>query len=345
MKNIVILGGGTGTSTLLKGLKKYPANLSVVVSSWDDGGSNGRLRKELKAFPFSDIRQCLVALGEEGYWKDFFSFRFNKGPLNGHTAANLFLAELERITKSVTEPINIAKQLLNVKAQIYPATLSPAVLSAVLENGKKIIGEHLIDCPQKGKFSRIKNLKLVATKPNPEAAKAILKADVLVLGPGDLFTSILPNLLAPGLGEAVRKSKAKKVFVGNLMTKDGQTNGFKASDLVLEILSHVPNLDYAILNKKLPPKNILQKYRHDKSEMVALDKEVLKSLDVYPVRSPMPFGIGSSDRSELTSNGVNIILEDLLVSKEAKKVKGDILKRSFLRHNSEVLAKLIWQMV
>lgn len=319
MKNIVIIGGGTGTSTLLTGLKKYPANLSVVVSSWDDGGSNGRLRKELKAFPFSDIRQCLVALGEEGYWKEFFKFRFNKGPLNGHTAANLFLAELQTITKSVTEPINIAKELLGVKAQIYPATLSPAVLSAVLENGKKIVGEHLIDSPQKGKFSRIKDLKLVATKSNPAAAKAIMNADVLVFGPGDLYTSILPNLLAKGLGKAVRKSKAKKVFVGNLMTKDGQTNGFTASDLILEVLSYVPDLDYAILNKKLPPKNILQKYRHDKSEMVMLDKEVLKSLNI------------------------NVILENLLVSKEAKKAKGDILKRSFLRHNSELLAKLIWQ--
>ncbi len=319
MKSIVIIGGGTGTSTLLKGLKKYPVNLSVIVSSWDDGGSNGRLRKELKAFPFSDIRQCLVALGEEGYWKDFFSFRFNQGTLAGHTVANLFLAELQKLTGSVTEPINIAKELLNVKAQIYPATLSPATLIATLENGKKIIGEHLIDSPQKGKFSRIKNMQLKASESNPDAVKAILKADVLVFGPGDLFTSILPNLLAPGLGEAVRKSNAKKVFVGNLMTKDGQTNGFKASDLVLEVLGYVPNLNFAILNNQLPPKKILLKYRNDNSEMVEVDNNILKALDV------------------------SVILEKLLVNKEAKKVKGDILKRSFLRHNSERLAKLIWQ--
>jgi len=319
MTNIVILGGGTGTSTLLKGLKKYPANLSVVVSSWDDGGSNGRLRMEERAFPFSDIRQCLVALGQEGYWKEFFKYRFSSGELKGHTAANLFLAQLQKITHSVVKPISIAKDLLKVAAQIYPATLSPATLIAVLENGKKIVGEHLIDSPQKGIFSRIKSLQLKKGKFNPDAARAILKADVLVLGPGDLFTSILPNLIAPGLGRAVMNTKAKKVFVCNLMTKDGQTNGFQASDLVAEILKYVPNLDYAILNKKQPPKNLLNKYHHHKSEVVVVDKDRLKYL------------------------GVEIILDSLLVSREAKRARGDILRRSFLRHNSEKLAKLIWQ--
>ena len=319
MVNIVILGGGTGTSTLLKGLKKYPLNLSVIVSSWDDGGSNGRLRTEEGAFPFSDIRQCLEALGEEGYWKEFFKYRFSSGELKGHTAANLFLAQLQKITHSVVEPISIAKDLLKVSAQIYPATLSPAVLSAILYNGKKITGEHLIDSPQKGKFSRIKSLRLMKGKFNPQAAKAILKADVLVFGPGDLYTSILPNLIAPGLGKAVIKTKAKKVFVCNLMTKDGQTNRFTASDTISEVLRYVPNLEYAILNKKNPPKGILKKYRHHKSEVVAVDKDRLKYL------------------------GVEIILDSLLVSREAKKVRGDVLKRSFLRHNSNKLAKLIWQ--
>lgn len=305
-------------STLLKGLKKYPFNLSVIVSSWDDGGSNGRIRKEYNAFPYSDIRQCLVALAKKGKWKDYFQIRYSEGELAGHTAANLFLANLEKITKSVEEPINIAREILGVKAQVLPATLTPATLSAVLENAKKISGEHKVDSPQAGKFSRIKLLKLTGGKINPKAVRAITSADVLVFGPGDLYTSVLPNLLAPGLKKAVLKSKAKKIFVGNLMTKNGQTNGFKASDFIWPVLKFVPDLGFAIFNKQQPPKNLLQKYSADKSEMVELDKEGLKK------------------------TGVNIILEDLLESGEAKKARGDILKRSFLRHNSEKLAKLIW---
>ena len=321
MKNIVIIGGGTGTSTLLKGLKNYPVNLSVVVSSWDDGGSNGRLIKELKAFPFSDIRQCLAALGEPGFWKDFFSYRFSQGELAGHTAANLFLAQMQKLTGSVTEPINIARQLLNVKAQIYPATLSAATLIAVLESGKKIVGEHLVDSPQKGKFSPIKFLSLSGGKANPAAAKAILNADVLVLGPGDLHTSILPNLLAPGIKLAVAKSQAKKVLVCNLMTKNGQTNGFRASDFVLEFLKYYPVLDFVILNSQTPKKEVLNKYRQHQSEMVEVDKERLKNLNI------------------------NIILANLLSPEKVKKTKGDSLKRSFLRHDSKKLAKLITKLI
>ncbi len=320
MKRIVILGGGTGVSTLLKGLKKYPVKLSVIVSSWDDGGSNGRLRRELKAFPFSDIRQCLAALAEEGYWKNFFKYRFAKGELKGHTAANLFLANLQKITGSVEEPIEIAKKLLGVQAEIFPATLSSAVLVAKLQDGRKIIGEHLVDSPRKGKFSPIKSIQLMSAKFNRKAVLAIKNADLLVFGPGDLYTSVLPNLVAPGIGQAVLKSKATKVFIGNLMTKDGQTNGFQASDFIFSVLEYVPNLNYAIFNKQIPPQNLVRKYRDSKSEMVQLDKDRLKAA------------------------GVNIILENLLLKQEAKKVKGDVLKRSFLRHDSKKLAELVYEL-
>jgi uncharacterized cofD-like protein len=177
-----------------------------------------------------------------------------------------------------------------------------------------------VDSPQKGRFSPIKTLLLAGGKANPQVRAAIVNADVLVFGPGDLHTSILPNLLAPGLGEAVAKARAKKVFVCNLMTKDGQTNGFKASDFVLEFLRYSEGLDFVILNSRAPRNEILKKYRHYQSEMVAVDKENLKSL------------------------GINIILADLLAPEAAKKAHGDGLKRSFLRHDSNKLAKLVYEL-
>ncbi len=319
MRNIVIFGGGTGTSSLLKGLKNFPVNLSVIISSWDDGGSNGRLRKELNVFPFSDIRQCLAVLTPHSLWQKFFQLRFTQGELKGHTAGNLFLAGLEKTTNNLEQTIEIASQLLKIPAKILPATLSPAVLSAQLMDGRKVVGEHNIDSPRSGKFSPIVQLSLGKAKPNPQAVKAINTADVLVFGPGDLYTSILPNLVAPKILSAVKKSKAKKVFVGNLMTKDGQTNNFKASDFIRTITHFVPQLDYAIFNSELPNQRQLKTYQQTQSFMVAIDKENLKHC------------------------GVKIILEKLLLKTPVAPVKGDVLMRSFLRHNSQKLAKIIYE--
>src|SRR3989344_21191 len=163
MKNIVIIGGGTGTFTLLSGLRKFPTNNSVIVSSADDGGSTGRLRKDLGVFPPGDLRQCLVGLSyTEEHLKQLFNFRFESGELKGHTAGNIILAALEKITGSVDEALLLASKILNVRGAVVPVTLKPTLLSAVLANGKKIISEHQIDMPRKIQNSKFKiqNLRL-----------------------------------------------------------------------------------------------------------------------------------------------------------------------------------------
>jgi uncharacterized cofD-like protein len=323
MKNIVIIGGGTGTSTLLKGFKNLSANLSVIVSSWDDGGSNGRLRKELKAFPYSDVRQCLVALATNKDWKSFFEYRYSKGKFSGHTAANLFMAQLQKSTKSVQEPIEIAKKILGVSAQITPATLTPSVLEAVLEDGRKIVSEHVIDSPRKGKGSPIRKLNLKKGILNPLAIKMIKNADVLVFGPGDLYTSVLPNLLAPGVLNAVKRSLAKKVLVTNIMTKTGQTDGFKASNFIKEFTKYAgkKTLDIAIVNSGKPNTKVLETYKKDKAVFVEQD----------------------INDNELL--GTKIIVKPLLSEAIYKKSKGDKLFRSIIRHDSKKTAKIIMELI
>ena len=331
-KNIVIIGGGTGTFTLLSGLKKYPANLSVIVSTADDGGSTGRLRRELGVMPTGDIRQCLLGLSDTNQEiKDLFAYRFEQGPLKGHVAGNIIIAALEKLTGNIQLAIERLSKVLKVKGSIYPATLKPTTLSAILENGKVIRGEHNIDEPKvnlKPASARagrdgfkIKNLKLEPSLPaNPKAIGAILSADVIVFGPGDLYTSILPNILPTGMAEAVKKSKAKKVLVANIMTKFGQTDGFKASDFVKVSEKYLGGKIGAVLeNNKRPSSDILKKYSTEKAKFVEAD---LKS-----------------------GQGLKVISENLISDEVVKKASGDKLKRSWLRHDSDKLAKLIWKLL
>jgi uncharacterized cofD-like protein len=327
MKNIVIIGGGTGTFTLLSGLRKYPSNNSVIVSSADDGGSTGVLRRELGVMPPGDIRQCLVGLSyTQKEMRELFNFRFNKGSLAGHSVGNIILAALEKIA-GTEEAINLAGKMLNVRGKVLPVTLTPTTLSAVLQNGKKIVGEHYIDDPfsakaTKGRQSPIKSLHLTLAKANPKALKALEQADAIIFGPGDLFTSILPNLLPKGVAEAVRKSKAKKVLITNIMTKFGQTDGFKASDFVKVLQSYLGgNIDIAIVNSKKPAFGVLRRYAKEKAVFVEPDvKKTLKS-------------------------GIRTATTDLLCDDVYKKASGDILKRSMLRHDPDKLAKIIWQLI
>lgn len=325
MKNIVIIGGGTGTFTLLSGLRKYPSNNTVIVSSADDGGSTGQLRKELGVFPPGDLRQCLVGLSyTDRPMRDLFSYRFERGGLAGHTAGNIILAALEKITGNVEQAINLAGKMLNVRGQVLPVSLAPTVLSAILKNGKKLVGEHNIDDQNpKGKASPIKSLHLSAAKANPKAILALKQADVIVFGPGDLYTSILPNLLVKGIAEAISQSKAKKVLVTNIMTKFGQTDGFKASDFV-EILKRFlakARLDVAIMNNKKPSSKLLAIYNKQKAEFVEPNAKAAEKL------------------------GVKVIASDLVSEFVQPKISGDRLQRSFLRHDSDKTAKIIWEMI
>ncbi|MFY9463160.1 MAG: gluconeogenesis factor YvcK family protein, partial [Candidatus Sungiibacteriota bacterium] len=208
MKNIVIIGGGTGTFTLLAGLRKFPTNNSVIVSSADDGGSTGVLRRELGIMPVGDIRQCLVGLSyTDDAMRNLFSYRFDRGTLAGHTVGNIILAGLEKTAGSMEKAIALAGAMLNVRGAVLPVTLVSTTLAATYADGKKVSGEHLIDEPRTHRTSPIVSLKLTPAAPaNPAALTALEKADAIVFGPGDLFTSVLPNLIVKGVAERIRAS-------------------------------------------------------------------------------------------------------------------------------------------
>jgi uncharacterized cofD-like protein len=319
MKNIVIIGGGTGTFTLLSGLRNYPATNTVIVSSADDGGSTGILRKELKVMPPGDIRQCLLGLSRATKeTQELFNFRFNKGSLRGHNVGNIIVAALEKITGSIEQAIYLAGKILDIRGQVLPVTLAPTNLSAVLMNGKLLKGEHRIDDQNpKGVAVPIKTLKLSQSKANPKALQAIKNADVIVFGPGDLFTSILPNILVSGVAPAIISSSAKKVLITNIMTKFGQTDGFRVSDFVRVLESYLRGkIDVVLANDKKPAMSILNKYGKEKANFVELDLKNTKELKVISL--------------------------DLISKHITKKASGDKLRRSFLRHDSRKVAKLIW---
>lgn len=315
-KNIVIIGGGTGTSTLLEGFKKYPVNLSVIVTTSDDGGSSGILRKELGVLPPGDIRQCLVALSSNKKLASIFAHRIATGEQKGHAIGNLILANLEKELGSATKAIELVSSFLSVQGSVIPVTLKPTFLSAILENGQVIEGEHNIDQPSKNLESRIKNIELkLNLKANPKAIEVIRQAGVIVFGPGDLYTSTLPNLLAKGIKEAINASLAKKVLVTNIMTKNGQTNGFKVSNFVRETEKYLNGkISYVLANTKVPEKDAINLYKKERSEVVELD----------------------------TQNVLTKVIAGNFISKTVfKKSKADNLNRSHLRHDSNKLAKII----
>jgi uncharacterized cofD-like protein len=325
-KKFVLIGGGTGSSVLLSGLKKLTPNITAIVSTSDDGGSNFKIRKDFGIIPPSDLRQCLLALANvKGPLLELFNYRFSKGDFSGHTTGNIIFAALSEIYSSPEVALEELSKLLNITGEVLPVTLKPTILSAVLENGKKIVGEHLIDEPSfingsLGKPSKIKELTLTPNVPvNPKVLAAIKTANVIIFGPGDLFTSTIPNLLVKGVKEEVNKSKAKKVLVTNLMTKHGQTDGFAASDFV-KVLEQYLNgkIDYVLTNNKKPSKNILKKYTQEKAKFV------------------------EADVSELARLKVESIIQNFISNEVVGLKKGDVLKRSMIRHESNKLAKIIW---
>lgn len=323
-KRIVVIGGGTGTYTALMGLKKYPVHLSAVVSMADDGGSNKVIRDEFGLLPTSDIRQCFVALAEdngetEKLFRDLFMYRFHKGKgdIKGMTFGNLFLAALSDILGSQAEAIKKTSKILKLKGQVLPVTLDNSRLAAVYENGHKVFGEHLIDEPRHDGTLRIEKIMLEpSSTANPEAVEAIKRADLVVLGPGDLYTSLIPNLLVRGISKALCASAGKIAYVLNLMTKYGQTHNLCAADHVAIVERYIGKqcLDAVVVNTDPIPNSILKQYRREKSFPVADD---------------------------LGSASYRVVRSGVLGDMEIKKVKGDKLKRSLIRHDSEKLAKIL----
>jgi len=260
-KKIVVVGGGTGTYQVLTGLKKYPVDISAVISMCDSGGSTGRLRKELGILPPGDVRRAILALSDLPFARktleEVFDFRFEDGKtLAGHSLGNILLAALTQITGSMDRAIEEASRILNASGNIYPVTLDKTNLVAILKDGTRVFGETNIDMRNIKPEVPIKTVFLTPkAKVFKGAAKALKEADLIVLGPGDLYSSLVPTVLVKGVTRAIKKSKAKLVYVVNLMTKRGESDGFKASDFVnviQEYLSDSANsLGYVIVNRRV----------------------------------------------------------------------------------------------
>lgn len=257
---------------VLSALKKYPVNLSAIVTMADDGGSTGMLRDQYGVLPPGDIRRALVALSEPGETlRNLFNYRFKEGGLHGHSFGNLFLSALEKVTGNFDSALREASRILNIRGEVVPVTLDDVRLYAELEDGRVLRGETKIDIPTDSYRARIEKVWLEPeARMNPSVKRVLHAADLIVLGPGDLYTSLIPNLLVKGVAQAIAESKAKKVYVANLMTKFGETGGFRAEDFLREIEKYLGEdvLDFAVFNKKKPSAAVLTRYKKEKSEFV-----------------------------------------------------------------------------
>lgn len=276
--SIVVIGGGTGSFTLLSNLKYYTNKITALVNMADDGGSTGVLRDELGVLPPGDIRQCLVALSQSQKVRDLFNYRFEEGTFSGHAFGNIFLTALEKVTGNFAEAVETASSVLNIVGRVEPVTLDPVTLVMEKSNGEITRGEFEIGHADFGDAHR-PDFRLEPTpKLNPAIIPAIEQADLIVVAPGNLYGSLAPALIVPGVGEAIEKSKAKKIYVCNLVTKPGQTDGFKVHDFADEIerLGGF-KLDYVLYNGHKPGRELLEKYAHENEYGVEFDSETLKA--------------------------------------------------------------------
>lgn len=270
--SIVVIGGGTGTFVVLNALKKHPVHLAAVISMADDGGSTGQLRDQYGVLPPGDVRRALVALsGAEDTMRELFNYRFLGGGLHGHTFGNLFISTLQKVTGDFASAIREAANILNIEGEVVPVTYDDVRLFARLADGKIIRGETNIDIPRTARRAPISEIWLEPeARLNPSVRRVLQNADMIILGPGDIYTSVVPNLLVAGMKEEIQKSPAVKVYACNLMTKTGETDGFKAEDFVKEIEKYLGKnvLDFALFNSKKPAERILKRYRREGAELV-----------------------------------------------------------------------------
>lgn len=294
---VVAIGGGTGLSTVLKGLKKYVAgpelastgpqiaDLCAIVTVSDDGGSSGRLRKEFNMLPPGDVRNCIVALSEdEALLSRLFQHRFAKGTgLEGHSFGNLFLAALTSLTSDFGEAVRLSSEILATRGHIFPATTADIELEALMQDGTRVRGETKITASK----GRIRELSLVPPAPNPlpQTLEAIAQADVITIGPGSLFTSLIPNLLVSGIPQAIRESPAIKVYVCNLMTQANESLGLTAADHIRALNDHAAGqiFDYALINRTPISDDLKAKYALEGASQIVADLDAIEGLGVCPV--------------------------------------------------------------
>lgn len=312
---IVVIGGGTGLSTMLRGLKNYTSNITAIVTVGDDGGGSGVLREDLGILPPGDIRNCILALARtEPLMEELLQYRFKDGRLKNQNFGNLFLAAMDGISDNFEDAVQKMSSVLAVKGKVLPVTLEDMVLEAELENGNKVRGESIIGEEVIEQDSRIKKLKIFPedAKALDDAISAIEDADAIVLGPGSLYTSILPNLLVKDITRSIKKSKALKLYICNIMTQPGETQKFSVSDHIKVIFDHCGRdiIDCVIANEESIHPDLKDKYYAEGSDIVNLDIEELEKL------------------------GVDVVKDDLTET-----------QKTYVRHNAKKLAKIIIETV
>jgi len=308
---IAAIGGGTGLSVLLQGLKRYTNNISAIVTVADEGGSSGQLRKDFGILPPGDIRNCLVALADtEPLMSDLFQYRFNESsPLKGHNFGNIFLLAMSRVTKDFEEAVKESSKILAIRGQVMPSTLERVRLLAEFEDGSKELGEVRIS----GTPKHIKRISLIPQhcKATNSATEAIKTAEVIIFGPGSLYTSIIPNLLVDGISDAIFKSKAIKIYICNVMTQRGETDNYTASDHVKALLDNtkIGLIDYIIVNNVTPSKEILSKYKQQSAYPVTVDADNIKEMGIAVVEDNV---IDVRDYVRHNPNRLAKVIEDII---------------------------------
>ena len=322
---IAVIGGGTGSFTMLSALKKYTSQIAAIVSMADDGGSTGVLRDELGTLPPGDVRQCLVALSDSPKIRNLFEYRFDAGTFSGHSFGNVLLTALEKITGDFSQAVETASEILRIRGTVIPATFDNVRLKMAWEEKSLILhGERVIDSeyfkhdPRKAKLSLTPD-----PKANPTAIAAIEQADIVVIAPGDLYTSLGPLLVIDGIGEALRRTQAKKVYVSNLVSKQGQTDGFTVSDHAAEIerFAGVQFLDYVLYNQEQPTEEVAARYKEEGGYVTTPDVEKMQGKHYEP--------IGGDFLGQMV--GTNSA--DTLIG-----------KRSLIRHDAKAVAKLVLEL-
>lgn len=312
---IVVVGGGTGLSTMLRGLKNYTDNITAIVTVGDDGGGSGKIREDFGMLPPGDIRNCILALADtEPIMEKLLQYRFKEGSLEGQSFGNLFLAAMAGISDNFEEAVQRMSSVLAVTGKVLPVTLDDMKLVATLENGDKIEGESRIPDEAIARKSRIKKLMINPknAKPLVEALKAIEEADAIIMGPGSLYTSIIPNLLVTDITDTISNSKAIKIYISNIMTQPGETDDFTAFDH-LKTLMHYGGkncVEYIIANNGSIPTDIEERYLKEGSKLVELDRDKIKSLNIE-------------------------IIEENLVK----------IGKGYVKHDSEYLAEIIMKTI
>jgi uncharacterized cofD-like protein len=304
---IVVIGGGTGLSTLLRGLKAYTSNLTAIVTVGDDGGSSGRLRRELGVLPPGDVRNCLVALAEkEDVMEDLFSYRFKSGTFEGHSLGNLFLAGLAERFGDFQKGIEQVGKVFALKGEVFPSTLSQVTLEAYFEDGRSINGETAIrTTPGKIKYLKISPADC---EPLPGSLQAVEEADLVVLGPGSLYTSIIPNILVKGLRDKIVEAQAPCIYVCNIMTEPGETEGFTVADHLRAIIEHGGQdlVDAVLAAKEEIPRPVLERYLAEGAEKVRNDRMMVEKLGVSYFESTFYTG------GEVVRHNPEILAKELL---------------------------------